>query len=485
MSLSYSSPRWPSVTFRPTILAPLVLIFLTTKAAGHEHHMEDIPEGEFVSPDPIDTILWIHIMIQILAFGLVFPTGMVLGITRSRWHVPVQTFGVCLAIVGYFLAHAHKGRQFAPNIHAKFATTITIALVAQVALGIYLRLHLEKGIHAKIRRYSILAHGVVGKALPVLSWVQMLFGGITALGFCREDHLGQCLAHFIMGSAFIGYGIVLTILLLVGQVWLKRTGRSQEFFDSAIIAAWGCVNTFTEHRWGGPWVRNDLQHTSMGIVWWCAGLVGMWLSRKRNGEPKRNLLPGMVILITGWAMSSHPQTLHLSTMVHAVFGYSLMAAGAARMIEISFVLKDKSTLSEDGSDANSFQYLTPFLLCASGFMFMGATEEQMALLASVGVSHVAYVLILYSFAFMLFLFVNVLLHLYAVQAMPAAAASKPVHANGNANGHVRTNSEAVRRIRDAEEFELEGLMSDEESSSLDSGTGHGPRRPAKSTQRVE
>ena len=266
-----------------------------------------------------------------------------------------------LAILGYFLGHAHGGRQFAPNIHAKFSFLLMLMLGTQVGLGVYLRLHLVKAGQAKIRKWIIPAHGFIGKAMPLVGWIQMLFGGITALGFCREDHLGQCLAHFIMGSAFIAYGIMLTILLLVGQAWLRRTGRSQEFFDSLVIAVWGCINTFTEHRWGSAWVHNDLQHTSMGIVWWCAGLVGVWLSRKRDGSPKRNIIPGIVIFITGYAMSSHPQSLHLSTMVHTVFGYTLMGAGLTRIIEISFVLRDRPNLKEDGTEANSWQYLPTFV----------------------------------------------------------------------------------------------------------------------------
>ena len=285
---------------------------------------------------------------------------------RSRWHVPLQTFGTVLALLAYFLGHKHKGRQFAPNIHAMFANSLGLMLATQVLIGIYLKLHLERGINGRVRRHVVRAHGVLGKLLPVASWVQMLFGGITAMGYCRGDHLGQCLAHYIMGSAFIGYGIVLTILLLVGQLWLQRTGRSQEFFDSIVIAAWGCVNTFTEHRWGQPWRGNDLQHTSMGIVWWCAGLLGVWLSRKRNGRPKRNLIPGIVIILTGWAMGAHPQALELSTMVHTVFGYTLMAAGAARIVEIAFVLKDKNSLSGKWvEEVNSFQYLTPFVSASS------------------------------------------------------------------------------------------------------------------------
>ena len=382
------------------------------------------------------------------AFGIIFPLGMVLGvclafssgrvqqlsnpicvclqIVRSRWHVPLQIVGTIIAIVAYFLGHAHKGRQFSKNIHASFANTLMLMMVVQVVIGFYLKLHLSKGIHGRIRRVIVVIHGVIGKAMPVISWVQMLFGGITAMGFCHDDHLGQCLAHFIMGSAFIAYGIMLTILLLVGQFWLRRSGRSQEFFDSLIIAAWGCVNTFTEHRWGSDWGHNDLQHTTMGIVWWCAGLLGIWLSRNRNGRPKRNLIPAIVILLTGYAMSAHPQHLEISTMIHTVFGYTLMAAGLTRIIEISFVLRDRGTLSLDGSDPNSFQYLTPFvsipvlsecnlpergsvlannmqLLYASGFLFMGATEEQMQLLHDAGITHVSYVLILYSIAFILFL----------------------------------------------------------------------------------
>ena len=301
-------------------------------------------------------------MVQILAFGIIFPTGMVLGIVKSRWHVPLQSVGAVIAILGYFLGHAHGGRQFKHNIHASFAFWLMFLLIAQIIIGVFLKLHIEKGILGRIRGYVVKAHGVVGKIMPVVSWVQMLFGGITALGFCRADHTGQCLAHFIMGSAFIGYGIVLTMLLLVGQLWLKRTGKSQEFFDSVVIAAWGCVNTFTEHRWGQSWKHNDIQHTSMGIVWWCAGLLGIWLSRKRDGRPKRNLFPAIVIILTGWAMGGHPQNLEISTHMHATFGYTLMAAGAARVVEISFVLKDRNTLdAQDVEEFNSFQYITPFV----------------------------------------------------------------------------------------------------------------------------
>lgn len=88
---------------------------------------------------------------------------------------------------------------------------------------------------------------------------------------------------------------------------------------------------------------------------------------------------------------------------------------------------------------------------------MGATEEQMALLSDHHVTHVSYILLLYSIAFLMFLFVCMLLHLYSSYASPIDP--KMSAANGHlSNGHVIEAS----RVRDAEEFELEGLMSDEE-----------------------
>ncbi|KAI1764631.1 hypothetical protein GGR53DRAFT_306186 [Hypoxylon sp. FL1150] len=447
----------------PSSFLPLSLLVLSAipMASGHDHSSTHIEEGETISADPIDTILWIHIFIQMFAWGVVFPLGMVLGIVKSRWHVPVQVAGTALSIVGYALGHMHGGREFKhSNVHSKFASPLSLMLFAQILMGIYLKLHLEKGINGKIRRFVKMGHGILGKALPVLAWTQMLFGGITALGFCQGEHVGQCLAHFIMGSAFIAYGILLTILLLVGQLWLRRTGRSQEFFDSAIIAAWGMVNTFTEHRWGTAWVKNDWQHTTMGVIWWAAGLAGVWLSKDRDGRPQRNFIPGFVILITGWAMSAHPQELMISAETHKMFGYTLMAAGATRIIEVSFVLRDRPGVSEDGRQTSSFQYVPVFLLYASGFLFMGATEEQMSFVAGSGMDHVAYILILYSLAFLLFLFVNTLITLYDRNAAP------DVPHKDIANGRLGPRVNGNVPVRDAQEFELEGLMSDDEDDSV-------------------
>lgn len=108
---------------------------------------------------------------------------------------------------------------------------------------------------------------------------------------------------------------------------------------------------------------------------------------------------------------------------------------------------------------------------------MGATEEQMELLHEYGVTHVSYILILFSIAFLIFLFVNMLLHLYAVYAWGANVKSdaEAPRANGMPNGHARPD----RRVRDAEEFELEGLISDDDDDAKDvEDEERKPRRPA-------
>ena len=138
----------------------------------------------------------------------------------------------------------------------------------------------------------------------------------------------------------------------------------------------------------------------------------------------------------------------------------------------------------------------------------------MQLLSDAHVTHVSYILLLYSISFMLYLFVNILLHIYAThtwgddetngrraEAASALAAKRrgPQHlfghsraasvatplastyhdapspdankvmngaASASANGKIRLpqphRGTASQQMRDAEEFELEGLMSDDE-----------------------
>ncbi|KAF8902359.1 hypothetical protein CPB84DRAFT_1907963 [Gymnopilus junonius] len=408
-------------------LRALIFTCFVSHVIAHGHH-DELTEEE--ANAPVDSILWIHMFLQAIIWGVMFPIGMVFGLTRSRWHVPLQATGYALTIGGYILGHSHKGRSFPHSVHGTFANILIIPILAQLAIGIYLKLH----IHEKsIRPYIVPIHGVIGKIYPIFGWVQILFGVITFRGYCRGDsppthQSGQCLAHYIMGSGFIAYAVLMSILMLVGEQWIRRSGRSPEFFDSTVITLWGIVNTFTEHH-GGAWSVKDMQHTILGVLWWTGGILGIYLARNNQ----RNVIPAVIIFLTGWAMSEHAQALMISTQVHAMFGRTLMLAGVTRIIEICFFVP---TFAADGSDddshsehtltdgsprnfsstktiaARSFRYLTPFLLTSSGLLFMSATDEELRYVHDNEMDHVTYILIVFSLSFLIYAFIVFLVNLY-------------------------------------------------------------------------
>ncbi|EIE83195.1 hypothetical protein RO3G_07900 [Rhizopus delemar RA 99-880] len=245
----------------------------------------------------------------------------------------------------------------------------------QFILGVYLKLHLERSFHGRVRPVLVKIHKILGASIPVIGYVQIMLGVIASLGFC--------------------YG---------GGPWLMRKGRSQEWYDSWVIMLWGIVNTFTEHsRWGQPWNHGDYQHTSMGIIWWAAGLVGIMLSR--NG--KRTVVPSVLIILTAVAFQGHAQHVANSGAIHSYFGYMLMAGGLSRIVEICFVWK------EGQFDVISpWQYLPPLTLILAGLLFMGSTEEQLGYLLVMDVDVSSYMNVLLSFGFVVFLFAFCLIYLW-------------------------------------------------------------------------
>lgn len=286
------------------------------------------------------------------------------------------------------------------------------------------------------RRLHI-THRVFSLAVVLTGWVKSCMAPVAMFGFCRDKHTGQCIAHGVMGSAFVLYGFVYAMVLVIP--WLRNAqGKySQDRIDSWVMCAWGIVNTFTEHRWGREgWNHGDYQHTAMGIIWWAGGLLGIFLSR--NG--RRTFVPSLLIIFTGWAMSEHSQHSLISTKVHALFGLVLMAGGMLRIIEISFLLRDKRT----ENTVLSFQYLAPFCLVCSGILFMSANEEQLTLVLRLGADHSAYSLVVIAAAFIVYLWLLMCLELY-LRLMETSSKS-PLHRYSST-----TSSEGIT------EFELENL----------------------------
>jgi hypothetical protein len=284
----------------------------------------------------------------------------------------------------------------------------------------------------------------------------MVLGLSTLQSWCFGDHLGQCLAHYIMGSAFQAYSAILIIMMKSGGNWLQRRGASQEWFDSWVIMVWGIFNTFTEHH-GGPWTHKDLQHTLMGVLWWAGGALGIWLSR----GGRRNVFPAIIIGLTGWAMSAHAQSLMISTHIHSLFGYALMGVSIARIIEICFVLQDKPTGSVGETDTiqanqeasngswypiRAFQYLPPYLLVASGVLFMSATDEELRWADAQGLDHATWGLIDFSISMLVFLWINVLVDLYVVYGGRYGAAKRNANQARDVDREIQASRSLYSRL---------------------------------------
>lgn len=60
------------------------------------------------------------------------------------------------------------------NAHRGFAWFVVWSLIAQVAMGFYLKLHLEKGIHGRIRVLFVTAHKWLGILVPVIGYTQIV-----------------------------------------------------------------------------------------------------------------------------------------------------------------------------------------------------------------------------------------------------------------------------------------------------------------------
>jgi len=72
---------WPQSKTSAAVV--FVFSFLSTVTA----HPHDDKIDEEALNAPIDSILYIHIGLQALLWGVIFPTGMVLGIVRCVLHM--------------------------------------------------------------------------------------------------------------------------------------------------------------------------------------------------------------------------------------------------------------------------------------------------------------------------------------------------------------------------------------------------------------
>jgi hypothetical protein len=197
---------------------------------------------------------------------------------------------------------------------------------------------------------------------------------------------------------------------LTGQKWKDRV-PSAEFIEAFFITLYGGTQSFMEHlgnHEGGAWSAKDLEHVSIAIMFFWAGLCGLLieipafkrafnrtieatLSRRSmqyqrigstNTAPRQNAglkppvqqgfsynpFPGLIIFMTGMMMSMHHQESMLSTMVHKQWGYLLAAFALFRLGTYFLMFLSPPTSYLPFRPVT--ELLTSFCLICGGLIFM-------------------------------------------------------------------------------------------------------------------
>ncbi|GAA5886020.1 hypothetical protein JCM6882_004235 [Rhodosporidiobolus microsporus] len=251
---------------------------------------------------------------------------------------------------------------------------------------------------ARLRRYGSLLFTFSERFLVVMAWIQVCTGVAVWTGTCRERYLNGCLAHVIKGSIFFGYGILTFARYLgafssLGWAWNRHPSKNNsiwtaEFVESLVIFVYGSTNTWME-RFGktGAWSVKDVQHTSIAILFWAAGALGMllesrsvraWLSASAAQASGRsldqipppasasasfNVLPATCIGLIGIVMIE----------VHALWGYLLAAFALFRYLTYFFTfLRPPASILPSRPPTEA---LASIFLASGGLVFIESTEQ--------------------------------------------------------------------------------------------------------------
>lgn len=216
----------------------------------------------------------------------------------------------------------------------------------------------------------------------------------------------------VEGGIFWCYGLVSFARFLgsfseLGWAW-NRTPRSSsstpsaEFVECLVIFLYGITNTWMERfgaKPGDPFTTKEVQHISIAVMFWFAGLVGMGIESKtvrgwlaapattlssiehRDSTPKPppsyrasfNPFPALVIGVTGLAMAAHAQVYLFQVQIHSLWGQLLAGFALLRCLTYFFLwLAPPSSVLPSRPPTEA---LASFFLACGGLVFQMSLEE--------------------------------------------------------------------------------------------------------------
>ncbi|KAL7332414.1 hypothetical protein PS15p_204464 [Mucor circinelloides] len=132
-----------------SVLTLMLCCLMQLASAQHDHMAMDetVPKFNATGDEPMSYALfpdekgyfYIHVTMMVIAFWILMPIGIMLGIAKSSLHVPIQMLAFCFAMVGFFFAklyghstpHLYKG-----NSHHTLGWILFLFLIAQMSVGV-------------------------------------------------------------------------------------------------------------------------------------------------------------------------------------------------------------------------------------------------------------------------------------------------------------------------------------------------------------
>lgn len=175
---------------------------------------------------------------------------------------------------------------------------------------------------------------------------------------------------------------------------------SGEFVESFVIFFYGITNTWLERLGaapGEPYNVKTVQHISIAVMFWFAGLMGMLLESpsvrrflsstvsSRSGRPLSaiappqsyafsfNPFPALVIGVTGIAMAAHHQEYQFQIAIHSLWGILLAGFAVLRCTTYIFLwLRPPASILPSRPPTEA---LASVSLACGGMVFILSTEQ--------------------------------------------------------------------------------------------------------------
>ncbi|KAF1998844.1 hypothetical protein P154DRAFT_621332 [Amniculicola lignicola CBS 123094] len=203
-------------------------------------------------------------------------------------------------------------------------------------------------------RAARITTAILCRLILLFGYLSFATGVIVYSGIFQGRSIFNGLAHFIKGSIFLWYGLLMFgrwmgCFAEFGWAWNERPPHnlatrwqfmipSAELLESAVIALYGASNVWLEHlsNPGGEWSPSDLEHVSIAVMFFGGGTLGVLIESKithmhNRGSHPMNPMPAIVIYILGSIMSTHHQSSKVSAMLHMQWGNLFMGFSFARI----------------------------------------------------------------------------------------------------------------------------------------------------------